>query len=511
MKPTSPASTVLFGCIVIAAIAGAYAWPVHHERTAVVDGGPVSPMPAPLAQPRLPDQPPLGWPAPSRAPTGALPNRGHGDQRPGDLGKLLDETPPARPPASVVPSAQAMPPLLPRSMPPGAQPSELARAVAESAIVTPDVLDVTSAEKITLKFQGYANLTGDYRVGADDMISVPVLGRISVARKTAAELERMLAERLGRLTGREAHVTVEINEYKPIFATGFLTRPGSFPWKPGMTVLHAETMSGGIFRAIEGGATVTGDSERTKVQRGVSDLKRLLAALARLQAERRSAAKIDVPAELVALVGPVEAEALIAAQSTLLQSRRTAHENQLKAIENSTSTAQQELAGLQKQRVSLQQQIDMRRASQNRFDGLLAKGLVSAEKAIEVQSKIADLEEKTTNVIVATARVQAALLGFQREALNLRHERQAQIDTEIFRIEREAAQLRIEVDAARSALRRMGGSIAGEDGTETGSTIAYEIVRQESGRAHTVAASRFTPLKPGDIVVVSARETRRSD
>src|SRR5215212_9783544 len=37
---------------------------------------------------------------------------------------------------------------------------------------------VTNAERLAIKFLGYAELAGEYRLSADDAISIPVLGRI---------------------------------------------------------------------------------------------------------------------------------------------------------------------------------------------------------------------------------------------------------------------------------------------------------------------------------------------
>ena len=110
---------------------------------------------------------------------------------------------------------------------------------------------VTNAERLSIKVLGYAELTGEYRLNSDETISLPVIGRVSISSMTLVELERELTERVSRITNREAYVNVEVVEYKPVFVSGAVTRPGPAPWKPGMTVLHALTLTGDLLKSPE--------------------------------------------------------------------------------------------------------------------------------------------------------------------------------------------------------------------------------------------------------------------
>jgi protein involved in polysaccharide export with SLBB domain len=371
-----------------------------------------------------------------------------------------------------------------------------------------DSYAITSAERLMIKFQGHPELTGDYRVNADETISIPALGRIAVARMNAAELERALAEKVGKITGREAFITVEIAEYRPIFVSGFVSKPGVFPWKPGMTVLHAVTISGGIFRGPEGGMTLAADVEATRAQRGVADLKMLLATLARLYAEQKGSPKVEIPPRLIGLVGRTEAEELIAAQASTFTSRRTALETQLATLERGIVTTNQELEGLKLQYDRILEQLSLRRDYTKKLNDLLSKGLIRNDRIIDEQMKIADLEEKLTNNVVAVARVQSTLVTMQRDLENLKQERRAAVDAEVVRLEHEVVRLDIEIDAARAAYRKLTGHAASKQDSAKNAVMVYEIVRQEGGTSKTIDADQFTLLKPGDIVVLSAQQSR---
>ena len=390
------------------------------------------------------------------------------------------------------------------------------RATAAAAVTAPGAaqrFEIASAERLTIKFQGYAELTGEYRVNPDQTISIPVLGRISVGKMTPADLELALAERASRVTGRETYITVEISEYRPVFVTGYVNRPGASPWKPGMTVLHAVTLLGGVYRAtadnVGGGMVIGADNEIVRLRRATTDLRRVIAGIARLQAEREDKGTILVPDKLIALVGKVEAERLIGEQTTALTSRRTGRAAQLASLERARKISEQELVGLQEQSVRLKAMLATRRDYKQKIDGLQAKGIVRADRSMEETSRVSELEDRATTVSVGIARVQGALAGLERETIYLNQDRLATIDTELLKQDREVAQLELEIESARNAYRKMTGAPApvtfSEGETAKTSLVEYEIVRDGAGQT-SVKVDQFTLLLPGDILVVSTRQ-----
>jgi hypothetical protein len=89
------------------------------------------------------------------------------------------------------------------------------------------------------------------------------------------------------------------------------------------------------------------------------------------------------------------------------------------------------------------------------------------------------------------------------DAINLKQEEQAKIDAEVLKLERDVSQLEIELEAARSAYRKLSRAAGMTATAEKKQTLEFEILRQEAGAAKTLKADRFTMLKPGDMVVVS--------
>jgi polysaccharide export outer membrane protein len=98
---------------------------------------------------------------------------------------------------------------------------------------------------------GEDQLTGKFRVNDRGDIAMPLIGTIPASGTTTSELEHRIAQRiLDKKLLLDPSVSVEILSYRPIFVLGEVTKPGQYPYQPGMTVLTAVAVAGGFtFRA----------------------------------------------------------------------------------------------------------------------------------------------------------------------------------------------------------------------------------------------------------------------
>ncbi len=105
---------------------------------------------------------------------------------------------------------------------------------------------------------GEQQLTGEFKVSDSGIIAVPLLGAIKASGLTSRQLsEEIAAELKRRNLFRDPSVVVEITEYRPIYILGEVSKPGQFPFQPGMTVLTAAAVAGGFtYRAVQDRASV---------------------------------------------------------------------------------------------------------------------------------------------------------------------------------------------------------------------------------------------------------------
>jgi polysaccharide export outer membrane protein len=128
-------------------------------------------------------------------------------------------------------------------------------------------------DAVRLITYGEDGLTGQFLVSDAGNIALPLLGDVSAAGLTPAELGQSVADKLkaAKLL-RDPSVAAEVTAYRPIFVLGEVNKPGQYPYQPGMTMVTAAAVAGGFtYRAIEGYAsvvrTVDGQAVEAKAKR----------------------------------------------------------------------------------------------------------------------------------------------------------------------------------------------------------------------------------------------------
>lgn len=123
-------------------------------------------------------------------------------------------------------------------------------------------------DKVKLTVYGEADLSGDYEVGSTGVISLPLVGDIPAAGATARSFEQAVRTKLSQGYLRDPRVSAQVANYRPFFILGEVTKPGSYPYVNGMTVVNAIALAGGYtYRADRKGIMIkrTNDPEKKEV------------------------------------------------------------------------------------------------------------------------------------------------------------------------------------------------------------------------------------------------------
>lgn len=130
-------------------------------------------------------------------------------------------------------------------------------------------LTTSLAIVLSLSAQTSADEIDDYRISADDQISVivfneadlsvnktrvsgngtismPLLGQVAIEGHTVTEVEQKITALLLDGYLKKPNVTVNITEYRPFYINGEIDKPGSYPYKKGLTVEKAVALAGGF-------------------------------------------------------------------------------------------------------------------------------------------------------------------------------------------------------------------------------------------------------------------------
>jgi len=119
---------------------------------------------------------------------------------------------------------------------------------------------------------GEEQLTGEFRVDASGDIALPLVGNVHAAGLTPSQLEAATKDVLIRSRlYKNPSVSAEVVNYRPVFILGEVTRPGQYPYQPGMTVVTAVAVGGGFtYRAVDDVFSIvrTGDGKTTEGRAG---------------------------------------------------------------------------------------------------------------------------------------------------------------------------------------------------------------------------------------------------
>lgn len=112
---------------------------------------------------------------------------------------------------------------------------------------------------ISIRVFGENDLSGDYQVSADGMITLSLLGTVRVEGLRPDQVSTLLAQQLSRFfVAPQVAVLVKAYHSKKIHVLGEVRSPGTFTFESGMSIIQALTLAGGFAPlAKRDGAIVT--------------------------------------------------------------------------------------------------------------------------------------------------------------------------------------------------------------------------------------------------------------
>jgi len=109
-----------------------------------------------------------------------------------------------------------------------------------------------SGDKVRITVFNQRELTDVYQVDGLGRIAFPLIGQIEAGGLTPKQLEARLVHALSPDYVKNPHVSVVVLTARPFYILGEVTKPGSYPYVSGMTVLTAAAQAGGFtYRADE--------------------------------------------------------------------------------------------------------------------------------------------------------------------------------------------------------------------------------------------------------------------
>ena len=359
------------------------------------------------------------------------------------------------------------------------------------------------AESISVRFQGFSDISGSFRLNEDDTISIPGIGRISVGSQTAAELEVTLFDRVLSVTGKRIPVAIEVGSYRSVFVTGEVRSPGPINWFRGLTVLKAVSAAGGMYRPMMQGVLTNGNSsidEATKLT--MLKLALALSRSARLKAELDGEEKIEIPERLIGLYGRQRAREFVAIDQTLLGSRNGSRTASLKAIMASLMAGEAEIARLNELEGKLSKRLKRVSDAMSDLSEAYKNKVITRQRLIDSETLVADLDERTANTRVLHARAVATTQELERERVKIEETPRATISEQLANTWADIEQLQLQLDGLRK-----NAPLDLNRTAEHTTPVTYELIRRSS----RTSVQEFDDLRPGDTLIIKKPGTQSDD
>lgn len=103
-----------------------------------------------------------------------------------------------------------------------------------------------AGDKVKVTVFNEVQLSGEYQVGADGSVALPLVGNVPVLGKLPSEVAAAYEDLLGKDFLRNPRVSVEVTQYRPFYIVGQVRMPGQYPYSAGLTVWSAVAVAQGL-------------------------------------------------------------------------------------------------------------------------------------------------------------------------------------------------------------------------------------------------------------------------
>ena len=374
-----------------------------------------------------------------------------------------------------------------------------------------DLLDLRVAtwNAATGRIYQQPTITGTYRVGANGGIAVAMAGNISVAGLTVDEIAREIESNLSQYSkvGETVRVAVGIENYALVYVTGQVEKPGAFDFAPGLTVLKAVALAGGM----AGIDPLEGEERNFLNARGSfetlrKELMYLNARRDRLIAELDNASDFTEESEAAELTP--EMKRIIRSETAILEARNTRYQHEISSLARAQDSFRQALSVLEDKLKTNVNQLEAARSELAREKELLKLGLVPASKIFDRVRFVSDLESRVLDIERSILLARKELQDHERSQSLLVAMRDEENTIELQEVNTAIAEAESRLKMHFSLMSEASGLKAGIETPldPTTAAVVYQITRERGDEPGTFIADKNTELLPGDVVDIQYTE-----
>jgi protein involved in polysaccharide export with SLBB domain len=364
-------------------------------------------------------------------------------------------------------------------------------------------------DRLKIKVQEWPDLSGEYGVTADGLVSLPLLGNIGVAGLRLDDLGREISDRLQRRGGggERPFAALEIVRYRPFSVLGDVQRPGEYPYRPGLTVLEAVGIAGGYYRPEIGLLRLDRDMALAKgdIRALSAKQNRLLARETRLSAALAGRDNMPLPAEFQDKRENPEISVIVESERAALTLDRDNARSDQEALEKLRSLYLHEIESLRGQVSALTKERDSIQEQLNQLRALSAKGLALTPTLFSLERSYAQVVNEEESIGTSIVRAQQNIALAEQQAQERSFKRRRDNGRELQQTKDELAEVRARIRTAGDLLAEAQISAPAEARNrlaERTEESRFTLIRKDGETTREIAADEATRVLPDDIIKV---------
>lgn len=346
-------------------------------------------------------------------------------------------------------------------------------------------------------------MTGEYVIQQDGAVFLPLVGTAAAAGMTGNQLEKVLAERFKQTFDGEVAVAIQLLEREPIYVTGAIPQSGTFRFVPGMRVLHALALAGGIDRTgVDLWRQFDLAREQERVRQSENRLERYFARMIVLSAERGTTD--DARRRLDELTGRATADHLIKQAERVRKLERSKLDAERQANDTILNTLADELRILQESMRDTEANMKEKAERVTVMLQLRERGATTDHNVHIARSELSDARARWNDLRATQTRVERNIAEVHQQLVRLEMDGHIAVESEMGTL---AFSIR-EEETTRSTLAQLFVNIQNPETRPGGrghKAFDLEIVRRRPGGTETLPCNISTEMRPGDVLQIIPR------
>ncbi|MCJ2115666.1 polysaccharide export protein [Methylobacterium sp. J-001] len=359
----------------------------------------------------------------------------------------------------------------------------------------------------------WSSFDGEFYVNPEGQLSLPLVGEINATGKTTAEISSLVANSVKNEVGlaQLPKVSIQIIKFRPFYIMGAVEKPGDYEFRPGLTILQAVSIAGGLLR--QSTATILGYQKDALTQLGESktlETEKLSLAirLARLDSDAAGSDRINLPGNMNSQYNTPEAQKILSDETLTLVSQRSGLKAQRTAIERQQESLKSEISTLDNKEKTVSKQLELSNNDLEQVRSLANRGLTITTRQLAAEQNVAAYQGTLLDVQLASIRAKEALSRSARDLLEVEQKHKDDISREAGDLRLRIALIAKKIDA-NSQLLNHSSSILNTQEKEFSdiSLVRYLLTTRIGDETQTRYVSASEMLHPGDVLRVEVNSS----